>query len=130
MILVVQSQAPNVVAVLLADRTQQLLDSVHMFSDFSREDRAINQVRLDLFAFKAVKTDVAGRIDQLAQVDAVVFVGDEADDVGCFGRHLGGCEKTYVCLGLLKTKIGKEVRVRYKMSSQCSPVKDAQVRDK
>ena len=90
MIHIIQPQTPNVVAILHADGTQQLLHGIHVVCDFGREYRAIDQVCFDLLAFEAVEADVAGRVDQLAQVDAVVLDGDESDYMCCFGGHV--CE--------------------------------------
>jgi hypothetical protein len=66
-----------------------LLDRVDVLRDLGREYRTIDQVGFDLLALETVEPDVAGRVDQLTEVDAVVLVGDKADDVSRFGRHGG-----------------------------------------
>lgn len=65
MVHVIQSQASNIVAILLAYGRQQLLHCVYMFRDLGQEYRAIDQVCFDFFTLDAVQSNVARCIHEL-----------------------------------------------------------------
>ncbi len=88
MVLVVQTQAADIVAVFRGHGREQLLDSIDDGSDFRSKDRSIDQVCFNLLAVERVETNISAGVDQLTEMDSVVFVRNEADDVGCFG-HFG-----------------------------------------
>lgn len=99
MIHIVQTQAANVVAIFGRDGGQQLLDRVDNIGDFGSEDGAIDQVCFHLLALVGVESNIAARINELTQMDSVVFVRNEANDVCCFGHFGRGKARQSILLG-------------------------------
>jgi hypothetical protein len=83
---VVEAQTTDVVAIFHRHGREQLFDRVDLVGDLAVEDGAVDQVCFDLLALETVETDVPRRVDQLADVRAVVLIRNETDDV-CWFRH-------------------------------------------
>jgi hypothetical protein len=81
MIPVIQPEAANIVTLFAGDRREQLADMQDAIGDSAVEDCPVDLVHGDFFALDRVPADVSRGVDQLAQVDVVVFGGDEADEV-------------------------------------------------
>ena len=91
MVAIVEAEAADVVAVLGGDGREQAGDGEDVGGDGAGEDGAVDGVSGDGDAgVEGVEADVAGGVDELAEVDTVVFARDEADGVGWGGHGCGG----------------------------------------
>jgi hypothetical protein len=89
MVDIIETQASNIITLLRRYGRQELFDGADLvFSDLAIEDGTVDQVRLDRIALDTVQANVAIRVDQLAQMDMVVFFSDEADNVCRRRGHL------------------------------------------
>jgi hypothetical protein len=81
MIPIIQPETANIVTFLAGHGRQQLAGVQDAIRDSAVEDSPVDLVHGYFFAVDRVPPNVTRRIDQLTQVDVVVFDGDEADEV-------------------------------------------------
>lgn len=86
MVLVVHSDASDVITVLFRDWGQQLKDGHYNTCYLTSKDGAVHKIRAGLETFKAIEADITQDINRLAEMDGFVFDRDKANKVSSL-RH-------------------------------------------